>query len=129
MKHFLPIFLLVAGAAAAQTADPGNLDALKRAAEQGQADAQYELGVLYEFGFKWPDHRAVAYVWYNRAADQGNPQAAQRRDALKVQLTPAELERAAQLVLPGAPPAPAPVRAPEAPAAAAPAAVTPPASQ
>lgn len=104
MKYLLMIMLLVAGPALAETADdPTNLEALKRGAEQGKADAQYELGVLYEFGFKFPDHKAAAYAWYNRAADQGNEPAVKRRDALKPQLSPAELERAAQLTKPSVP--------------------------
>jgi hypothetical protein len=107
MKYLWMTALLIAGPALAEAPDASNLEALKRAAEQGQADAQYELGVLYEFGFKFPDHKAAAFAWYNRAAEQGNAQAATRRDALKPKLTPAERERAATLA-PAAPMTPAP---------------------
>jgi TPR repeat protein len=74
--------------------DSASLAALRAAAQQGQADAQYELGILYEFGYNFPDHAIDAYVWYSRAADQGNAAAAKRRDLLKAQLSPAELQRA-----------------------------------
>jgi TPR repeat protein len=74
--------------------DSASLTALRVAAEKGQADAQYELGILYEFGYRFPDHLLSAYAWYSRAADQGNPAAAQRRDLLKAQLNPRDLERA-----------------------------------
>jgi TPR repeat protein len=94
------ILLGVAPVGAAQE-DSASLAALRTAAEQGQADAQYELGVLYEFGYNFTDHLVSAYAWYSRAADQGNAAAAQRRDLLKGQLSPSDLERAqAQLRAP-----------------------------
>lgn len=86
------IFLIFSPVGVAQE-DSASLAALRTAAEQGQADAQYELGILYEFGYNFPDHLVSAYLWYSRAADQGNAAAVQRRDLLRARLSPAELER------------------------------------
>lgn len=89
----LAVLLSVATVCAAQDESP-SLAALRAAAEQGQPDAQYELGILYEFGYNFADHDVEAYVWYSRAAAQGNAAAAKRRDIVKSQLSPAELQRA-----------------------------------
>lgn len=46
-------------------------------AEQGDAAAQYELGVLYKNGWRWEVHRnpAIAAKWYRNAAEQGHAEA------------------------------------------------------
>lgn len=116
IKIFLLFALLVASPAFADDAESKGLDALRHAAEQGNADAQYELGILYEFGYNFTDHKASAYVWYSRAAEQGNALAAKRRDTLKGQVSAAEIDRAnASLKAPPVPtPAPAQPPAPTA---------------
>ena len=93
MKRLLVLALLLVLPAVAAD-EPADLAALRAAAEQGQAQAQYELGVLYEFGFGSPDHKVEAYVWYSRAAAGGSRVAAERRERLRPQLAPEELERA-----------------------------------
>lgn len=93
MKRLVCVLLLTAVPALAD-GDPTGLAALRAAAEQGQVQAQYELGVLYEFGFGSPDHKIEAYVWYSRAAAAGNREAAARLERLRAELAPAELERA-----------------------------------
>ena len=47
----------------------------RKAADQGLANAQYNLGVLYEKGQGMPQDYAQAAAWYRKAADQGNPDA------------------------------------------------------
>lgn len=93
IKSLLLALALAVPAWAAED-DSASLAALRAAAQQGRVDAQYELGILYEFGYNFADHLVAAYVWYTRAAEQGNAAAANRRDLLKSQLSPAELERA-----------------------------------
>ena len=101
LRNFLFVILLGVAPFGAAQEDSASLATLRAAAEQGQADAQYELGILYEFGYNFTDHLVSAYAWYSRAADQGNAAAAQRRDLLKGQLSPSDLERAqAQLQAP-----------------------------
>ena len=51
------------------------LSRLRDAAEQGDASAQYRLGVMYEEGFGVPEDDAQAVAWIRRAADQGHPTA------------------------------------------------------
>jgi TPR repeat protein len=41
-------------------------------AGQGDADAQYNLGVMHENGQGVPANRAEAALWYRKAADQGH---------------------------------------------------------
>lgn len=132
MKQALRILLLALFAATAVAEDePAGLTALRARAESGSVDAQIELGILYEYGFRMPDNLVPALAWYMRAADAGHPAAAQRRDALAARLTATQVDEAKRLAAeiaakrPETPLAPAP--APEAaPAAAAPTqAVTP----
>lgn len=45
-------------------------------AEQGCADAQFTLGIMYEFGDDGVEKDvAKAISWYRKAADQGHEQA------------------------------------------------------
>ena len=46
-----------------------------RAAEQGNADAQYNLGVMYHEGRSVPQDYTEAARWFLRAAEQGNAEA------------------------------------------------------
>lgn len=100
MKNVLFAILLTSAAAFAADPDSAGLESLRQAAVQGSVDAQYELGILYEFGYDFTDHKAAAYAWYDRAAEQGSAPAARRRDALKAQLSAAEIGRAASLIPP-----------------------------
>ena len=44
-------------------------------AEQGDADAQYNLGIMYENGRGVPQDYAEAVKWYRKAAEQGHASA------------------------------------------------------
>lgn len=55
-----------------------NLEAVKwyrLAAEQGNADAQFALGILHSFGQCVPKDSTEAVKWYRMAAEQGHPTA------------------------------------------------------
>ncbi|WP_416243684.1 tetratricopeptide repeat protein [Azospira sp. APE16] len=43
-------------------------------AEQGQRDAQYNLGLMYRYADGVPQDLAAAMKWYKRAAEQGDLQ-------------------------------------------------------
>ena len=43
-------------------------------ADQGHAEAQYELGIMYAKGLGVTEDDAAALRWFRRAADQGNAQ-------------------------------------------------------
>jgi TPR repeat protein len=101
--------LFIAFQALAVEPDSAGLETLRQAAERGDVDAQYELGILYEFGYNFTDHNAAAYAWYSRAAEQGSALASKRRDILKSQLSADEVARAQTLIKTKvAAPAPAP---------------------
>ena len=47
------------------------LESLRQRAEQGDADAQYNLGFVYQTGLGVPQDFVEAVRWYRLAADQG----------------------------------------------------------
>jgi TPR repeat protein len=44
---------------------------LRPLADQGNANAQHDLGVMYEYGLGVPEDGARAARWYRKAAEQG----------------------------------------------------------
>lgn len=58
-------------AANSKTRGPIPLPELRKLAEQGDADAQWNLGVRYHHGDGVPQDDAVAVKWFQRAAEQG----------------------------------------------------------
>tara|TARA_B100001105_G_scaffold174513_1_gene140621 strand:- start:446 stop:796 length:351 start_codon:yes stop_codon:yes gene_type:complete len=52
--------------------DVADFEETKRLAEQGLANAQYSLGLMYDEGEGVPENDAEAVRWYRLAAEQGN---------------------------------------------------------
>jgi TPR repeat protein len=52
-----------------------DFETLRAAAEQGDAESQYELAVCFDYGRDVQQDRKVAAAWYRRAADQGHANA------------------------------------------------------
>jgi hypothetical protein len=48
---------------------------LRPLAERGDAEAQYRVGLMYEFGKGFPQDQAQAMVWLGKSAAQGSPSA------------------------------------------------------
>ena len=48
-----------------------NLDELKKLAEEGVPEAQYNLSLIYSLGKEVPKDHQVAIKWYQLAAEQG----------------------------------------------------------
>lgn len=48
------------------------LNEFRKAADEGNADAQYNLGIMYDNGHGVPPNGAEAQRWYRSAAEQGN---------------------------------------------------------
>ncbi len=69
---------------------------VRAAAEAGNAEAQLEMGILYEFGFNMEGNEVPALAWYLLSAKQGNQKAAQRRDILMSRMTQPQIEEAQQ---------------------------------
>ena len=65
------VAVLVALAVGAQAQTP-EIDALRARAEQGDAPAQFALGVMYAEGRGVPQDDAEAVRWYGLAAEQGH---------------------------------------------------------
>lgn len=87
--------VLALGLLAPLTSHAGAED-IRRDALQGSSAAQYEMGILYEFGFHLAEHEIEALAWYSVAAERGNQPAAQRRDLLNARLSSVQREQAEQ---------------------------------
>lgn len=111
-KTLLAVAIGLLLAAPARATDEAALEALRSAAARGDVDAQYEMGVLYEFGFNMPDNLPSALAWYMAAAEQGDARAIKRRDLLQAQLSAAQVEdarrRRAAIAAPARPATPPP---------------------
>ena len=92
---FLILSLVAPVLAGAQ--DTASLEQQRQAAEQGNAEAQLEMGILYEFGYNMPKNDINALAWYLRSAEQGNAFAVKRRDQLKSHMKPDEIDAADKL--------------------------------
>jgi TPR repeat protein len=67
------------------------------AAEQGDADAQYIVGVMYHNGEGVPQDYIVAHMWWNLSATKGNELARQNRDVVARDMTPDQIAEAQRL--------------------------------
>jgi TPR repeat protein len=66
-------------------------------ADQGDANAQYILGVFYNNGLGVPQDYVRSYMWLNLAATQGRESAATFRDLVGRLMTPAQIAEAQKL--------------------------------
>jgi TPR repeat protein len=76
---------------------PADPRALAAAAERGDADAQFDLGLRYVRGLGVPQDYVLAYMWLNLAAARGRADAVKLRDALGGKLTAAQTNEAQRL--------------------------------
>jgi len=111
LKHVAAAIILVLGFAAPAAAGPlEDADAaLKRRdyatavrlnrplAEQGNANAQYDLGTFYDNGLGVPLDKVRAYMWFSLSAAQGREGAAALRDLIARRMTPAQIAEAQKL--------------------------------
>ena len=111
LKHVVAAIILVLGFAAPAAAGPlEDADAaLKRRdyatavrlirplAEQGNANAQYNLGIFYDNGLGVPQDKVRAYMWFSLSAAQGREGAAAFRDLIARRMTPAQIAEAQKL--------------------------------
>ena len=67
------------------------------AAEQGLANAQFNLGVTYANGQGVLKDSVLAHMWLNIAGASGNEAAREPRDNLEDDMTRAEISRATEL--------------------------------
>jgi hypothetical protein len=74
----------------------------RKAAEQGLAAAQYNLGLMYSYGKGVPQDYAETHMWFNLAASRIPPgeardQAVKNRDIVAKRMTPAQISGAHKL--------------------------------
>jgi len=65
-----------------------------KAAEQGYASAQLNLGVMYVTGSGVLTDNRRAYMWWNLGAFNGSEIASKNKDKLAKQMTPADISKA-----------------------------------
>ena len=68
-----------------------------RAADQGEARAQLNLGVMYANGEGVPEDYVRAYAWLNIAAASGGEDAIELRSMTRELMTPSQIAEAQQL--------------------------------
>ena len=69
----------------------------RQAAEYGIRDSQFNLGILYARGLGISRDLQKSYVWFSAAADQGDEDAAKKRDEIGARLDSKELAAAKAL--------------------------------
>ena len=67
------------------------------AAEQGDAYAQYNLGMMYRKGEGVPKDSVYAYMWWNIAAAGGDKFASESRDSVAKEMTASQIAKAEEL--------------------------------
>ena len=87
------------GRAAYARGDYSNaLHLLRPLAEQGIAEAQFNLGRMYRDGQGLPKDYAAAHMWFTLAIVQGLEEAQKARDSLAKRMTHGQIEEATLLV-------------------------------
>src|SRR5262245_16483674 len=66
----------------------------RRASDQGHPMAQYNLGYMYAYGQGVPQDYVTAHVLFNLASAKGEKNAAENRDWIARQMTPAQIAEA-----------------------------------
>ena len=89
--------LVTGGLAVMALSAQDDLDTVHLAAEQGQANAQFNLGVMYDNGEGVLKDSVRAHMWYNIAGANRNETARELRDNLEDDMTRAEISRATEL--------------------------------
>ncbi len=69
----------------------------RKASEYGVRDSQYNLAILYARGLGGPQDLVQSYAWFSAAADQGDADAARKRDEVAGRFDAKTFERAKAL--------------------------------
>jgi TPR repeat protein len=69
----------------------------RKAADQGDSTAQYNLGFMYASGHGVPQDDATAHMWFDLSAARGDDDAAKNRDVIAQRMTPAQIAEAQKL--------------------------------
>jgi TPR repeat protein len=85
------------------TFSPREIQDLENNAQKGDADAQFNLGVIYYNGQGVPQDDQKAYQWFSLAATQGTPKSSEYRDRALSKLTSAQIQSADEWIKNGLP--------------------------
>ena len=69
----------------------------RKSAEQGEAKAQSNLGVLYANGDGIPEDNVLAYMWWKLAAAQGHEVAKKNKGIISGRMTKEQIAEAQKL--------------------------------
>jgi len=69
----------------------------RKAADQGNAIAQYNIGSMYATGHGVPQDDVTAHLWFSLSAAQGDEDAAKNRDLIARRMTLAQIGEAQKL--------------------------------
>jgi TPR repeat protein len=69
----------------------------RKAADQGYASAQNNLGVMYDNGTGVAQDYVQAHKWFNLGAASGDADAVKNRDLVASKMTPAQIAEAQRL--------------------------------
>ena len=64
------------------------------AAEQGNANAQFNLGLMYRNGKGVLSDFVIAHMWFNIASANGNERGAKYREGIAEEMTPEDISKA-----------------------------------
>jgi hypothetical protein len=78
--------------------DAESLSLLRKAADAGNAEAQYRLGEMSAAGKGVAQSHMEAYIWFSLAAHGGHVAARARRDQVILNLQPAEIQQADRVI-------------------------------
>ena len=65
----------------------------KGAAEQGEAEAQYNLGICYANGYGVIQNKVIAYAWFSVVRENMLNEANECMDILEKELSPDEIDQ------------------------------------
>lgn len=82
--------------------DPSKVPPIRAAAERGEVDAQYALGLVYAEGRGLAIDLAMAHYWLSLAVKQGDRDAVRLREVVGCQMSAEEFEAAKRLYAGGA---------------------------
>ena len=66
-------------------------------AEQGDADAQYNLGNMYRKGQGVPQDYVLAHMWWNICGSSGDKDCVKNRDIIENKMSKQQIEKAQEL--------------------------------
>jgi TPR repeat protein len=93
-----PNLIALAEQASKRGNEAESLTLYRKAANAGNAEAQFRLGEIYAAGRGVPQSNVQAYIWLSLAANAGHAGAKARRDQVAGALQPAEVQQADRVV-------------------------------